>query len=247
MRNLRLRLAYDGTNYVGWQRQANGLAVQQVVEDAFAPLVPEAPAPPVVHGAGRTDAGVHALGQVASVRLDVDHSADAVLRALNVRLPPDIRVLEVADTDPAFHARFDARGKCYRYRLSTARILSPFDRWYVWHAPGRCDVDLMRQSAEILVGRHDFASFQARGSEKVDTVRTIRSIGVEARVDEIWVEIDGDGFLRHMVRAIVGSLFEVGVGTRPPVWLGEALRARDRRRGGATAPASGLTLLDVRY
>ena len=247
MRNFRLRLAYDGTNYVGWQRQANGLAVQQLVEEATAPLVPDAPVMPVVNGAGRTDAGVHALGQVASVRLDVDFAADAVHRALNVRLPPDIRILEVADVDPAFHARFDARGKCYRYRLSTAPILSPFDRWYVWHAPGRCDVELMRKGAAVLVGRHDFASFQARGSATLDTVRTIRSITVEQHDGEIWVEVDGDGVLRHMVRAIVGSLFEIGVKTRPPGWLGDVLRKRDRQAAGATAPAAGLTLLDVRY
>jgi tRNA pseudouridine38-40 synthase len=247
MRNLRMTLAYDGTSYVGWQRQLNGLAVQQVVEEALAPLAPDASVPPVVNGAGRTDAGVHALGQVASVRIDVDLETDAIRRALNVRLPADIRVRDVGDADAAFHARFDARGKSYRYRLSTAQILMPFDRWYVWHAPGHCDLDVMCRAASVLLGRHDFSSFQARGSATIDTTRTIRSITIEPHGEEIWVEIDGDGFLRHMVRAIVGSLVEVGVGTRPVTWMGDVLRARDRRAGGATAPALGLTLLEVRY
>jgi tRNA pseudouridine38-40 synthase len=246
-RTLRLTLAYDGTNYVGWQRQPTGASVQQVVEDAFRPLVGEDAEPPAVAGAGRTDAGVHARGQVASIRVDFDHDTDAVRRALNVRLPPDVRVLDVVEAAPGFHARFDARGKRYLYRLATAPVLSPFDRWFVWHLPQRCDRAAMRRAARCLVGRHDFASFQASGSSIAGTERTIMRLDVTEAGDECHVEVEGDGFLRHMVRIIVGSLVEVGVGTRPPDWMAEVLAAHDRRAAGRTAPASGLTLMAIRY
>ncbi len=134
LRTLKLTLAYDGTNYAGWQRQANGVAVQQLVEEAFAPLA--GGAPPTVAGASRTDAGVHALGQVASVTIEIDLATAAVQRALNVRLPPDIRVTEVVDAAPGFHARHHATSKAYRYRMVTTPVLSPFDRWFVWHTAG---------------------------------------------------------------------------------------------------------------
>jgi tRNA pseudouridine38-40 synthase len=246
MRNLKFTLAYDGTNYAGWQRQQNGLAIQQVVEEAFSPLLEGRPMPSLA-AAGRTDAGVHALGQIASLRVDLDLSCDAIWRALNVRLPGDIRVLDAADVEPGFHARFDARGKSYRYRLATGPVVLPFDRWFVWHVPHRCDLDAMRAAAGSLTGRHDFAAFQGRGAAKVDTVRTIRRISIERRGAEIVVEMEGDGFLRHMVRAIVGSLVDVGAGTRDPAWVRQVLEARDRRVAGQTAPAAGLTLMGVQY
>jgi tRNA pseudouridine38-40 synthase len=247
MRNLRLAVAYDGTNYAGWQRQANALAVQQVLEQAFAPLVPRLPMVPSIAGASRTDAGVHARRQIASVRIDLDLETGAIHRALNVRLPGDVRVLSVDDADMDFHARFDARGKAYRYRLSLAPVPSPFDRWFVWHVPFRCDVDAMRRAAAALVGRHDFSSFQGRGSAIVDPIRSIRSFAITQAGDEIVVDVEGDGFLRHMVRTVVGSLVEIGGGLRPVEWMGQALLARDRRAAGPTAPAKGLTLLDVMY
>jgi tRNA pseudouridine38-40 synthase len=247
MRNLRLAVAYDGTNYAGWQRQINGLAVQQVLEEAFAPLVPRLPRVPSMAGASRTDAGVHARRQIASLRIDLDLETRAIHRALNVRLPDDIRVLSVDDADMAFHARFDARGKAYRYRISTAAVPSPFDRWFVWHVPFHCDVEAMRRAAVTLVGRHDFSSFQGRGSAIVDPVRSIRSFDIAEADDEIVVDVEGDGFLRHMVRTLVGSLVEVGGGLRPVEWMGQVLHARDRRSAGPTAPARGLTLVDVTY
>jgi tRNA pseudouridine38-40 synthase len=247
MRTLRLTLAYDGTNYAGWQRQTNGLSVQQVLEEAFAPLLPDGARTPAMHAAGRTDAGVHAIGQVASLRVDLDLPADAVRRALNVRLPADVRVLEVADMPPGFHARFDATGKAYRYRIATGPIVSPFDRWFVWHVPHRCDLEAMRRAGAMLVGRHDFASFQASGSAKIDTVRTIRALSIVRRGEEIVLDVEGDGFLRHMVRAIVGTLVEIGSGTQDPDWIGGVVAARDRRAAGPTAPAAGLTLVRVTY
>src|SRR5262245_11792514 len=152
MRTFKITLSYDGTNYVGWQRQANAVSVQQIVEEAFAPLVDGVG--PTVAGAGRTDAGVHAAGQVASVNADIDLTPLAVQRALNVRLPADIRISHVEEAAPGFHARFHAVRKAYRYRMVTAAVLSPFDRFFVWHAPGRYDLDIMRAAAPELVGEH---------------------------------------------------------------------------------------------
>jgi tRNA pseudouridine38-40 synthase len=246
MRTLKLTIAYDGTNYVGWQRQANGMSVQQAVEEAMAPLLSDG-LPPGVAGASRTDAGVHAIQQVASVNFDSALPVDNVLRALNVRLPFDIRVLTVDEMPLGFHARFHARGKTYRYRLVRSSVLLPFDRAYVWHTPELRDVDAMRVAAAHLVGRHDFASFQARGSNTVDTRRSIERLDVAAAGDEVVVEIAGNGFLRHMVRAIVGTLVEIGSDLRPPGDMARIVGVRNRQAAGPTAPARGLMLMAVRY
>ena len=245
MRTFKLTVAYDGTNYVGWQRQTNGVSVQQVLEEAFAPLV--GGVAPTMAGAGRTDAGAHALGQVASVNADIDLSAIAVQRAMNVRLPADIRVVGVIEATPGFHARFHAVGKSYRYRIVTTPVLSPFDRFYAWHAPEPRTIGPMQEAAEILVGQHDFASFQARGAFVKDTVRTIHRLELRQLPGEIQVDCEGDGFLRHMVRGIVGTLAEIGAGLRPVSAMQEILAARDRRAAGATAPAHGLMLVSVKY
>ena len=245
MRTLKLTLAYDGSAYVGWQRQTNGVSVQQVVEEAFAPLM--GGTAPTVAGAGRTDAGAHALGQVASVNTDIELSAVAVQRALNVRLPEDVRVMAVEEATPGFHARFHATGKAYRYRVITSQVMPPFERHYAWHSPEPKNIDLMREAAALLVGTHDFASFQARGSFVSDTTRTIHTLDLQHSGHEILVHCDGDGFLRHMVRGIVGTLAEIGTGLRPPSAVRDMLGARDRRAAGATAPAHGLTLMEVRY
>ena len=245
MRTYKLTLAYDGTNYVGWQRQTNGLSVQQLVEEAFAPLV--GGVAPTVAGASRTDAGAHAIGQVASVNAEIDLSPLAVLRALNVRLPLDIRVTAAEEAALGFHARFRSVAKSYRYRIVTAPVVSPFERFYVWHAPEPKRLDWMQEAAAVLVGRHDFASFQARGAFVRETTRTIHRLDLRESDDEIQLECEGDGFLRHMVRTITGTLAEIGTGLRTPASMHDILNARDRRAAGATAPASGLTLLSVRY
>lgn len=247
LRTLKLTLAYDGTDYVGWQRQANGTSVQQLVEEAFAALGPAGRAAPTVVGASRTDAGVHALGQVASVVIDLEYAPSAVQRALNARLPRDIRVLGVVEAKPGFHARSHAAGKCYRYRIATTAVVSPFHRWFVWHAPEARDVDAMQRAATHFVGRHDFASFQARGSSVIATTRTIHRLEVRDAGGELVIEVDGDGFLRHMVRAIVGTLAEVGSGARSPEAMVGILAAADRQAAGSTAPACGLTLVSVAY
>lgn len=248
MRSLKLTLAYDGTNYAGWQRQTNGLSVQQLVEEALAPMSPGG-VPPTVVGAGRTDAGVHALGQVASVNLNVDGelTASAVQRAMNFRLPADIRVIGAVDAPLGFHAQFHAKGKSYRYRIALMPILSPFERWFVWHCPMRPDVEAMRRAATALMGTHDFISFQARGAFIRDTVRTIHRVEIREPAGELAIEVDGDGFLRQMVRVMVGSLVDVGRGQKPAESVAAMLAARDRRAAGPTAPAHGLTLVSVRY
>jgi tRNA pseudouridine38-40 synthase len=243
-RNLKITLAYDGTRFVGWQRQASGDSVQGLLEDALAALEN---ASVDAHGAGRTDAGVHAEGQVASAQVTFTHDLAVVLRALNARLPADIRVLTVDEAAPDFHARFSARGKSYRYQIANAHVASPFTRAYAWHIPEPLDVGAMREAAATLVGTHDYVAFQSTGSDVATTVRTMHRSEVIYRRDLVAFEIDGDGFLRHMVRAIVGTLVEIGRGWRPVTGLKSLLDGGSRAEAGATAPAHGLTLVKVEY
>lgn len=245
MRTLKLTFAYDGTDFAGWQRQENALAVQQVVEEAFAHFTDGRP--PTISGAGRTDSGVHALGQVASVNVEFAHPASAVMRGLNIRLPPAIRVVGAVDAAPGFHARFHATGKMYRYRIQRAPVLSPFDRLYAWHVPWALDVAAMREAAAALVGRHDFASFQASGTKITETHRTLERVEVTEAGNEIQIVVEGDGFLRQMVRIIAGTLVEVGAGQRAAASIREVLAARHRDAAGKTSPPQGLTLVAVRY
>ena len=258
MRTFKLTLAYDGSDYAGWQRQSGAATVQAAVEAALRPLEGR---PVTVHGAGRTDAGVHALGQVASVRLTHPIAASALAGALNARLPPDIRVLLAEQVAERFHARFDARGKVYRYRLATGPVASPLQRRYVWHLPHPVDGAAMQAAGALLRGRHDFAAFQTAAGEggPVSTVRTIDALRVVPQAGPDWsaagggcgriidVEVAGDGFLRHMVRSIVGTLVEVGRGRRPAADVAAVLACRQRARAGPTAPARGLFLVRVDY
>ena len=246
MRTLKLTLAYDGTRFVGWQRQAQGLSIQGLVEEALARLEG---APVTVHGAGRTDAGVHALGQVASAEIKAAHAVEVIVRALNANLPPEIRVTCVEEAAPGFHARFSARAKTYRYVIRNAAILSPFERAYAWHIPDALDRDAMQEAAAALVGTHDFSAFRSAGSEVTSTTRTMTRAGF-ARQDDpglLTFEITGDGFLRHMVRAIVGTLVETGRGQRPASSMSVLLAGRGRTEAGATAPPHGLFLVRVDY
>ena len=249
-RTLKLTISYDGTRFVGWQRQAEGESIQGLLEQALARFEG---APVIVHGAGRTDAGVHALGQVASVCLTCDHDTDALARGLNAQLPGDVRVLRVEDVAADFHARFSARAKTYRYVIRNAPLVSPFERSYVWHLPERLDLEAMRVAAASLVGTHDVAAFQSAGSGVTDTVRTItRSEFPRDAADRdtdppLAYEIEGDGFLRHMVRAVMGTLVEVGRGRRAPGSMEALLAGGSRADAGATAPAQGLFLVRVDY
>ena len=255
MRTFKLTLAYDGTDYVGWQRQASGASIQGCLEAALADIA--GAAVPVV-GAGRTDAGVHALGQVAGVRLGVRIDPGALARAVNAKLPPDIRVVGGAEAADTFHARFDAVAKSYRYRLLHGPVMSPFLRRYAWHVREPLDAGAMAEAGRTLVGEHDFAAFQAAGSGVQTTVRTVFELTVSAgsaRLDRRGGRRRGhdrrrgagSGFLRHMVRTIVGTLVEVGRGRRDPEDVGRVLRSGDRGAAGPTAPARGLFLTGVEY
>jgi tRNA pseudouridine38-40 synthase len=200
-----------------------------------------------VHGAGRTDAGVHALGQVASAQVTFTHPVETLRRALNAQLPQDVRVLDVAEAPDGFHARFSARAKTYRYRLRAGDGGDPFTRAYVWQMPEPLDVEAMRAAARVLVGRHDFAAFQSAGTETKTTVRTISRSDVVVDGCLITYEVEGDGFLRHMVRAIVGTLVEIGRGWRAPDSMARLIDGASRADAGATAPPHGLALVRVAY
>jgi tRNA pseudouridine38-40 synthase len=239
-----ITLAYDGTDYVGWQRQALGVSIQSLVEDALRDLDQRDVA---AIGAGRTDAGVHALGQVASFRLERSIEAGALVRAMNARLPADVRVLSASAVPDSFHARFAARRKTYRYRIWNGDVLGPFERATAWHVPGPLDRHAMAAAAALLQGRHDFAAFQAAGSATRSTERELYASRVMCEGEALLYEVIGGGFLRHMVRAIVGTLVEVGRGRRPAAWVSDVLVSRDRGLAGPTAPPQGLTLVRVDY
>jgi tRNA pseudouridine38-40 synthase len=250
MRTLKITIEYDGTNYVGWQRQADGLSIQGLLEDALAPFAGEAV---TVHGAGRTDAGVHARAQVASVVTSAGHDTTTLQRALNAVLPVDVRIVAVEDAAPGFHARFDARSKEYEYRIVNASYVSAFEHRYVWHVPGRLDVHAMREGAAVLKGTHDFSAFQAAGGDVETAERTILAIALEQDASDpsrLSLRVEGTGFLRHMVRAIAGTLVDVGLGRWPGSPAGivaQILASRDRAQAGRAAPAQGLVLVQVRY
>lgn len=251
MAHFKLTLAYDGTAFVGWQRQAEGVSIQGLVEDALAILEGK---PVTVAGAGRTDAGVHALAQVASVSLNRSIDAPTLVRALNAHLPDSVRVLDVEETSAVFHARFNATAKTYRYRIWNTEVLSPFERPYVWHIPAPAlDIAAMTEAAPILEGRHDFAAFQAAGTITRTTERVIFSSRLIADTDPngcaalLVYEVRGEGFLRHMVRSIAGTLVEIGKRRYTPARMREVLESRSRALAGRTAPAAGLFLVRVEY
>jgi tRNA pseudouridine38-40 synthase len=243
-----LTLAYDGTNFAGWQVQPDQPTVQGVVEAAWRQITQEDVR---VSAAGRTDAGVHALGQVAGVSTDTRLSNDDLLRALNAVLPEEVAVVAIDDAPPGFHATRDARGKTYRYHIHNGRVPSVFDRHYAWYYPQPLDAAAMHAAAQSLLGRHDFSSFETAGSERPDSIRTIRELTVERGTGDLsnrlTIEVRGDGFLYNMVRTIVGTLVEVGKGARSVAWPAEVLAACDRRQAGPTAPPQGLFLVRVEY
>ena len=244
MRTLKLTLSYDGTRFVGWQRQNEGESVQGLLEGA---LTRVEGAPVSVQGAGRTDAGVHALGQVASVRVTCPHDTTTLTRALNAHLPVDIRILAVEESDASFHARFSARAKTYRYQIRNAPIASPFERAYVWHLQEPLAIDAMNRAAALLVGTHDFGAFRSVGSDAAGTVRTVTRSSWRDTSGLVAYEICGSGFLRHMVRAIVGTLVEIGRGWREPAAISALLESGTRADAGPTAPPHGLFLVSVHY
>jgi tRNA pseudouridine38-40 synthase len=244
LRNVRALIAYDGSKFFGWQRQEGFDSVQEAIEDALAVLVGDRV---VVQGAGRTDTGVHALGQVAHFHVDTRLDDDRLRHALNHHLRAGVVIRRLETCRPDFHARFDARGKRYLYRVATARFRPPFGRDYAHWVRDPLDLAALRAAARELVGTHDFRAFATSGSPRASTVRRIASIHVLARREAFGIVVQGDGFLYNMVRTIAGTLIDVGRGKLAPRDVGAILRSRDRREAGPTAPACGLVLLSVLY
>ena len=236
-------LAYDGTDYHGWQIQPGARTVQGVVLDAARRLAADAK----VIGASRTDAGVHALRQVASLTVSTGLAVRVILRALNAALPHDVRAREVREAPRGFDARRAALGKRYVYLIDNAAVRNPLLARYAWHVPGALDVAAIRRALVPLRGRRDFGAFCAAPGRAKDPVCDVRALHVVRRRDRIAVLLSADRFLHHMARNLVGSAVAVGRGSREPDWLRAVLDSRDRRLAGATAPAQGLTLVRVRY
>jgi tRNA pseudouridine38-40 synthase len=274
MRTFKIVVSYDGTDFSGFQRQANARSVQGEIEHALAAIDGKHV---TVAGAGRTDAGVHALGQVASFKLANTITERDLLRALNAKLPEDVRVLSTEVAAPGFNARFSARSKVYRYRVSNTLVMSPFQRRFAWHISRKLDLAAMNEAARELIGEHDFACFQAQAApsrsernrsearwllgerERAENTKKVTtSTRTMTRSD--WTEeaaagggrilsyeIEGTGFLKYMVRTVVGTLIEVGDGRRTPASVRDLLGSRNRAAAGPTAPASGLYLVRVDY
>jgi tRNA pseudouridine38-40 synthase len=249
MRNIKLVLAYDGTEFAGWQIQPDAPTIQGALAQAIEKLTKEKVLP---QGSGRTDAGVHALGQVASFSTESSIPTENLLKALNSNLPSSIRVLEVSEVPASFHARKSAIGKTYRYRMYRGAVCPPFLSRYVWHYPYPLNESAMADAAANVVGEYDFTSFAAvdpeRGrDEEVSNERTISFSEWKRDGDEFVYTVHGNGFLHHMVRNLVGTFLLAGKGTIASTEITRILEARNRSAAGATAPAHGLYLVSVNY
>jgi tRNA pseudouridine38-40 synthase len=250
MRNVKLVLAYDGSEFSGWQVQPDAATIQGTLASAIGRVTGEKVLP---QGSGRTDAGVHALAQVATFTTESPIPTQNLVKALNDTLPPSIRVLEAAEAPLEFHARKSAHAKTYRYRMYRGAICPPSLARYVWHYPYRLDEDAMGQAAPLVIGEHDFSSFAAVDSERgredetISNVRQIFASAWELTGEELIYIVRGSGFLHHMVRNLVGTFVLVGKSTLQPADITEILAARNRSAAGATAPAGGLYLVSVDY
>lgn len=255
MRYIRLKIEYDGTNYHGWQSQKSGGTIQDIITDRIKSITGEDVR---LTGASRTDAGVHALGQVAVFGTDSSLGPEVIIRALNAKLPPDIRILDAKETDKDFHPRYQAVKKSYFYIISEGKQQSAFLDRYVWNVRSCLDLDSMGKAAILLIGEHDFSSFRASGCGAKHPVRTVSSVDI-ARIEEISfmtfpikgdfikIRMEANAFLRHMVRNIVGTMVEVGRGKISIEEFRRIFQARDRTIAGPTAPAQGLFLEKIIY
>jgi len=244
MPRVKLVLEYDGTDYVGWQVQPNGTSVQAVVERALGKLLGT---PTPVEAAGRTDAGVHALGQVVAFSAQQALPMKAYVKGLSGLLPPDVAVVAAEEVPDGFDPRRHARGKRYRYRVCNRPVRSPLRRRTHWELFSTLDVLAMREATGHLLGRHDFSAFRASDCAAKTAVREVWRLDVVQGGDELAFVVEGSAFLKHMVRNLVGTLVEVGRGRRPPRWVAEVLASRDRGQAGPTAPAHGLVMEEVFY
>jgi tRNA pseudouridine38-40 synthase len=245
MRTIKLTIEYDGTEYLGWQSQPDGKTIQGVLEETLKQITGER-----VHviGSGRTDAGVHALAQVAHFKTESPIDLNSLQRALNSLLPKDILIKRVEEVDRDFHAQKKARSKVYEYRILNQPLRSVFHRQYSWHLPQKLDEEAMSKAALFLIGEHDFSSFRSSGTPTKTPVRKVfRAEWKKDRGGILRFEIEANGFLKQMVRTIVGTLVEVGKGKISPEEFKEILRCKDRKRAGPTAPPHGLFLKEVKY
>ena len=244
MKRVKLVVAYDGTNYHGWQVQDNGITIEEVLNRTISELVQE---DIKVIGASRTDAGVHACGNVAVFDTESRIPGDKFSFALNQRLPEDIRIQESCEVDADFHPRYADTVKTYEYNILNRRFELPSKRLYAAFCYYPMDIERMNQAAAYLVGEHDFESFCSAGAQVQTTVRTIYAVNVTKDDDMVHIRITGNGFLYNMVRIIAGTLMQVGTGLMEPEQVKEILEARDRSKAGPTAVAKGLTLVEIRY
>lgn len=242
---VKLIIAYDGTNYHGWQKQPNAKTIEECIEDALKELFKE---DIDIIGASRTDAGVHALGNVAAFDVETRMDAERIALALNQKLPQDIRIMSSEEVEEDFNPRFDAYEKTYEYRISNRRIQVPTKRLYTYFYHKKLNTDKMRQASSYLVGEHDFTSFASIHSQTDSFVRTIYECKVIDESDtDVVIRIRGNGFLYNMVRIIAGTLIKVGIGEIPPERMKEILYGCDRSLAGPTAPPTGLTLCEIEY
>jgi tRNA pseudouridine38-40 synthase len=242
--NIKVVLEYDGTNFAGWQQQANGRTVEAELRRALREITGKEH---VVYAAGRTDAGAHAEGQVVNFHTDGRISPHRLVAGLNARLPADVAVLSADAVPDDFHARYSARWRRYRYRFLDRPSRPALERGRCWHVRGSLDIAAMSQAAKALIGKHDWTSYCSASEPADSRVREMRSARVVRHGEFVDVELVAEGFLRGLARSIAGALAAVGRGERSPRWVGEVLRARDRRQAPRTAPAGGLTLMEVIY
>jgi tRNA pseudouridine38-40 synthase len=242
--NIKVVLEYDGSGFAGWQQQAHGRTVEAELKRALKTVTGQ---DLKVYAAGRTDAGAHAEGQVVSFQTDGRISPHRLVAALNAKLPVDVAVLSGEEVPEEFHARYSARWRRYRYRYLDRTSRPALERGRCWHVRGPLDVDAMSAAAKALIGKHDWTSYCSASEPAATRVREMRSAKVARRGQFVELELVAEGFLRGLARSIAGALAEVGRGERQPEWVGEVLEARDRRRAAKTAPAGGLTLMEVIY
>ena len=247
MKNYKLIISYDGTRYYGWEHQPDKDTVQGRLENVLSRMCGVSPGEIKINGAGRTDAGVHAKGMVASVFLETGMSADEIMDYANHYLPDDIVITQAREASERFHARYNAVGKTYRYTCHYGRIKPVFDRKYVTRLDFVPDVEKMRQAAKVLVGKHDFKSFCSNPRMKKSTIRIVDKIEISTKNGYLYFNVHGTGFLQNMVRIIVGTLLEVGKGAIEPERVEQILEAKDRKLAGPTAPPEGLCLIEVDY